>query len=368
MDRQYQELMAYPSSRFGMAPSNRWISLCSLMREYQAPPKSVSLDRERKWEMASALQKSIRRADMAVALSVVSAIADMPDEYGYFWKRLCVTACEDVGLADDELVKFVVACSSVFTPKRTGAKNYDLLCFLVAQMCGLHTRSRVYCSLGIIQEATKQVGQMASSPTDAEILSAIAQREAMLLAPANQEEEWMRANDWRAERLLRFIGLRFPMEMIEEPGPMPPYQMLFGLPSYCYDLHTRVGKQMLNELLRGARGAVGIKEFFLQYKIISAQKALGYALFFAEGGRIEKELLYAPLCDLEQRLIARQHGLALDTWVRLMALVKDALATGIVDEIRNEELQRAYGNADTAAPFLSSRPDRESQQGVLNFQ
>jgi replication-associated recombination protein RarA len=47
----------------------------------------------------------------------------MPEEYAYFWRRLCVIACEDVGPADDVLASFVVACATVFPPKRTAGAN-----------------------------------------------------------------------------------------------------------------------------------------------------------------------------------------------------------------------------------------------------
>jgi hypothetical protein len=46
-------------------------------------------------------------------------------------------------------------------------------------------------------------------------------------------------------------------------------------------------------------------------KVRNALKALGMALFFVEGGRIEGEMVYPSLSRLEQPLIAHQHGLSL---------------------------------------------------------
>jgi replication-associated recombination protein RarA len=98
---QLQEMLTYPNRHWDATPSVRWESLCTQMQSYEAPPRSMILPKERKWELVSALQKSIRRADKQIALRLVSAIDNMPEEYGYFWRRLCVTACEDIGPADD---------------------------------------------------------------------------------------------------------------------------------------------------------------------------------------------------------------------------------------------------------------------------
>ena len=182
---QFQELLSYPESRWGEAPSNRWVSLCTSIRDYQAPPKSLAIDKERKWELVSAFQKSIRRGDKSMALRLVSAMDSMPEERAYFWKRLCVIACEDVGPADDALAAFVVACATVFPPKKTGDKNYDLFCFLAEQVCDLPTRSRIYCSCGILEPAAIKSELPALMMEDKQIVTAIMQRRAVVQAAQN---------------------------------------------------------------------------------------------------------------------------------------------------------------------------------------
>jgi len=140
-------LYRYPESMWAKPVSERWVFLCDALRHYDAPVGRLVLARERKWELVSALQKSIRRGEREIALHLLSAIDGMPQEYAYFWRRVCVTACEDVGPADDTLAAFVVACSTVFPPKKTGNTNYGLLCFLAEQMCDLSTRSRILLQL-----------------------------------------------------------------------------------------------------------------------------------------------------------------------------------------------------------------------------
>jgi hypothetical protein len=278
-----------------------------------------------------------------MGLRLISAMDGMPEERGYFWKRLCVIACEDIGPADDTLASFVVACATVFASKKTGDKNYDLFCFLAEQMCDLSFRSRTYCSYSLIELAASKSEMPELMMKDKAIVETIMQRKAVIQAGANRWQQWQAKNDWRSEGMLRFVGLRLPLEMTEVERAMPRCKVLFDLPSFAFDTHTRIGLEMLRRLVQGVAGAEAIREFFQQNKLKSAHKALGMALFFVEGGRIEGELVYEPLCNLEQRLFAYQFGLPLDKWWDLRGLVQKALEEGIIDRVREEVLQRVCG-------------------------
>jgi hypothetical protein len=339
-----KQLESYQECRWCEAVSERWVSLCAGLRGYRAPPRGLAIAKERKWELVSAFQKSIRRGDKHIALRLVSAMDSMPTESAYFWRRLCVIACEDVGPADDTLAVFVVACSTIFPPKKTGTKNYDLFCFLAEEMCDLPNRSRIYCSYSIIEVAAAKFELPELTVEDKAIVSAILGRKASVQAPENSWQEWQKKNDWRAEGLLRFVGLKFPLEMTNVKAPVPPYKMLFDLPCYCYDMHTRTGLAMLRWLVQGVRGAEGIRELFRDNRIESPHKVLGEALFFVEGGRIQGELIYGQLCHLEQKLFAHQSGLSLQTWLHLQILVERALADGVIDCVREDVLSERYGS------------------------
>ncbi len=340
----FRELLGYTRSSWGIRASERWVSLCTGLRDYQPPCRSLEIDKQRKWELVSAFQKSVRRADKAVALRSVSAMCNMPEEYAYFWRRLCVVACEDVGPADDEFALFVIACATLFTPKKTGNKLYDLFCFLTEQMCDLPSRSRIYCSYGVIEPAAINSLLPELLPEDRPIVSAILQRRADVQAATNCWQAWQKKNDWRAEGLLRFVGLRLPRPVTTLEEPMPPHKVLFDLPSYCYDVHTRVGLRVLHRLVQGVEGAKSIKDFFHQNNVKHAHKVVGEALFFAEGGRIRSELIYQSLFALEQRVFAHGLGLPLNRWLHLRALVEEALQEGVVDRTREEVLHQFYGN------------------------
>ncbi len=319
---QIDHLYRYPDVMWAKRVSDRWVFLCDSLRQYDPPQGRLLLARERKWELVSAFQKSIRRGEKEISLYLLSAIDGMPEEHAYFWRRFCVIACEDVGPADDTLAAFVVACSTVFPPKKTGSKNYDLFCFLAEQMCDLSTRSRIYCSYGVIEPAAMKCELPELRAEDEPIVSAIMHQTTSVKCTENSWLEWQRKNDWRAEGLLRFVGLTLPLELTRVQTPVPPYKMLFDLPSFCYDMHTRVGLKALQRLVKGTAGADGIRDFFRENKIGNAHRALGMALFFAEGGRIKGELIYESLCCLEQRLFAHQYGLPLNTWLELRVLVE----------------------------------------------
>jgi hypothetical protein len=335
------ELREYPRERWEQRVSERWLAICSEMIKYQPPRQTLRLNSFRKWELVSAYQKSIRRGDKEMALRLVSAIASMPEEFAYFWKRFSVIACEDVGPADDTLVSFVVACATVFPPKKTGARNYDLFCFLAEQMCDLSARSRIYCSYSGIGTYSDLLSDL--STDERKIVSVVGEWKTAQLNASSPWQRWQKKNDWRAAGLLKFVGLRLPLEMTLSEMPLPPYKMLFGLPSYCYDMYTRVGLTALRWMVQGVKGAQDIRQFFQVNDIRDARLALGEALFFEEGGRIAGELIYEPLCLLEQRLIAKQFSLSLTSWLQLRALAKQALVDGVIDRVREDILEHRYG-------------------------
>ena len=339
----FQELLAYPSRNWDEPASTRWFSLCARMRDYEAPSKQLAISKKQKWELISAFQKSIRRGDKLMALRLISAMDKMPEEYGYYWKRLCVIACEDIGPADNLLATFVTACEAVYSARKAAGVYYDLLCFLTEEMCDLSNRSRIYCSYSMIDTMLSTTSLPEYSAEDQEIISAIMERKASLLEPKNRWEEWLRKNDWRAGQLLRFIGLALPMEMAGVKAAIPTGRILFGLPSYCYDMHTRVGLEMLRRIARGVRGAEEIAELLERNKVQNAHRVLGDALFFVEGGRMQGELIYGSVCCLEQRLSAHLYGLTLNDWLHLQMMVLMALEGGIIDRVREEVLCQHYG-------------------------
>lgn len=336
------ELGGFPERRWEIAPTRRWHDLCCGFRDYVPPRRLFSVPHIRKWEVVSAFQKAVRRGDGSTALKTVSAMSGMPEQYRYFWRRFCVVACEDIGPADETLALFVVACSIVFPPSSAAEQQYGILCFLAEQMSGVATRSRIYCSLSVV-ETRGTSGLISYEQADAPIFDALEAQVAEIMAPRTPFDEWLRRNDWRTERLLRYMGVSLPFEMTRVQAPIPPCTLLSGLPSYCYDMHTRVGLEMLRKLARGVDGSEQICDLLARRSVGSPHRVLGDALFFVEGGRIAGEVIYQPLCSLEQRISAGRYGLPLEVWSELKCLVNEALDNGVVDRVREQVLNSVYG-------------------------
>jgi hypothetical protein len=341
INKQWNDLLGYPKSRWGKPPDDRWLLLCNQLQTYAAPLCSFAIGPERKWELVSALQKSIRRGEKQVALRMVSAMNSIPEASAYFWRRLCVIACEDVGPADDVLVAFVVACATS-SPARKN--NNDIWCFLVEQMCDLAARSRIYCSMSVVEAAATKAQLPQLSVEEARVASAVERRASSIAYPSLPWEHWLKKNGWRAEGLLKFLDLRLSGDITHSGLPVPSYKLLFELPSYAFDMHTRPGMTVLKSLFIGIDGTTEIRDLIQAHRVYNPTKALGDALFFVEGARIRNELIYPVLCGLEQRVLAQHHGLSHECWQNLCSLVEAGLRSGLIDKIREEILTKLYEN------------------------
>jgi hypothetical protein len=202
-----ETLCKYPETSWMTTPSIRWRDLCDSLQKYDSPLDRVVLPKERKWEIVSALQKSIRRGDRSTAHQVLSAAIGLDDEYAYIWRRICVTTCEDIGPADGVLVSFVIACANVFPPRTLAAGNHSVWSFLVDQMCRLSTRSRIYCSFGIIDPVTATQQREKTTPQDELIVSTLSANRNELRQATTPWRIWQKKSDWRTEGLLRYAGL-----------------------------------------------------------------------------------------------------------------------------------------------------------------
>jgi hypothetical protein len=209
-------------------------------------------------------------------------------------------------------------------------------------MCDLPARSRIYCSCGVIEPVASKHELPDLEFEDESIVAAILERKARM--PQSLWQQWQRKNDRRAGAMLKYVGMTLPFEMTTVKMPVPPYKLLSGLPCCCYDMHTRTGLAMLRWLVHGVRGAEGIRDLLRENRVENAHKALGEALFNVEGGRICGELIYGPLCHLEQKVYAHQYSLSLDAWLHLQSLLAQALADGVIDRVREDVLDQFYGS------------------------
>lgn len=60
-----------------------------------------------KWRVVSSLQKAIRREDMTAALKAAIALHNLDEKY--LWRRLCIMALENVGVANLQLIALIMS-------------------------------------------------------------------------------------------------------------------------------------------------------------------------------------------------------------------------------------------------------------------
>jgi hypothetical protein len=340
------QLLSVPAKEWGQVAQLSWRTLCEELAAYRWTGTSQPFPFARKWELASALQKCIRRGDGNGSRELIAMIAGTGPERTYFWRRLPVIACEDVGSGAFELTRFVVACSRTFTPKKSKDVLMTVLAFLVEKLCEASERSRTACSLACIAElAAKGNVPDHSEPEDEEIFASLTRRALLLDRPDSAWRQWQRTNDWRGARLLRFLDfqLPFPVESVE--GLPSACSQLHGLPSYSYDLYTRAGREMLRQLLSGPAGAEDVRKILQSPRVKDPLIAAGEALFFAEGGYVKDEQAYACVNDLTQRLFAARFGLSTTKWEQLRGAMNRAIKSGTIDRLRAFELNMRYAQA-----------------------
>ena len=337
-----ETLKHYPQTIWKLEPTSYWLQLCEELSHYQPPARHLTLKNvERKWELVSSFQKSIRRADLKMALPLVSAMASFPAEWAYFWRRLTIIALEDVGPAAPELVLFVVVCGTLYTPGKTGGdKLYHLVSFLTDRLCSVAARSRVYCSLVVSAEILSRIPVPTFSEWEVTLLDWMAGVTNLEEQPDSYLTAWKAKNKWRGDGLLRYLCLDLPFPLRAVELPVPQHTILYGLPSCGYDMYTRTGRQMLKRLIQSNPD---VKRVAAQLpKARNLITVVGECLFFVEGGRICGELLNPDLYRMEQRLFALQFGLPYACWTEMRAAVEGALHSGEVDKLRHEVLASTY--------------------------
>jgi len=249
---------------------------------------------------------------------------------------MCITAAEDVGFGDPDLMNLVIACSTLY---RAGA-GPDVLrkiwLFLTEQMC-MTQKSRIFCQLSLIENAIER-GEVASDLSAWE-RAVIKQLKTGRVLPHGSEctpkTNWALKNNWRADGMLKFQAtIDMPFELQSRQVDVA-YQLLSGLSYFTYDTHTRLGRAVCAELA----GHNVIRDLLKDHPPSGGKTAaVGWGLFFAEGSRIADGLEDVRLNLLEAKAIAGQLGWTAEVWNALVNLVNEALSRGIVNEIRRAVL------------------------------
>lgn len=320
--------------------------------QWHAPELPVK-NTDRKWEIVSCYQKAVRRGDTAQALRMVSAMSSMPKELAYFSRRLTVTACEDVGFGSPQLTTFVTAALAALTPAKLKdpADMRQVFGYLTECMTQA-IRSRVSCSLSVIQNKMKELEKLDDFTSlftewDSKLMSHV------LSSAITSQEPWFLANDWRGEGMLQYVSPNMVTtvtncvaleEVCLRGDQLPEAKNLYGLPTYTYDMHTRVGKHaiaMLTKHVQKTGELLAALPVDTKYAWSDMTKLIGWCVFYAEGGRIRNEIWIPKLLELEHRTVWASFHLSMEEGEFLLASVADWIARGDLDKYRKIALSHA---------------------------
>lgn len=233
---------------------------------------------------ASLLQKSIRRGHQDFALQAAQRLFDV--QPARFWRRLCITLFEDVGLLDRQLALDVLACA----PRRGAPRvSWSVAAYLVQRLCKA-TKTQVANNLlhvglydldeaGPLEEfdllssseaatwVTREDASLVQRAKAVWQLSGVACSGRVVRHPAaDRERVLFLVSDQAASPVLEVIareGLRttghvLPLVSVLEasilsqseefdvvPDPMPDEEIIAGLPSWTFDQYTWPGKAAL---------------------------------------------------------------------------------------------------------------------------
>lgn len=332
----------FPQTAWHEPETERWHRWCTALAGYTPPPVSLQVrNLDRKWEIVSAYQKCVRRGLVKRAQWLVGgAVGQDRTWWEYLWRRVCTTACEDVGYGDVELMNFVIAASSIWTPSKPAGDQYAVLCFVTGLMCATK-KSRIFCSLSIIENQLKELPFSPAGDWERYVVALLKSKDGY---PADSvKAEWARKNDWRGEQMLRYQYFSAGVEWLAAEvnsvtsADLEPGTILGGLPDFAYDMHTRVGKNMLVRVT----GHPKVKAFYSEHVLAdgcSRVEPLGWALFYVEGGRIQQECRDSRLTALEQRIVAQKFGWSPEVFAQFKELVQSLLQDATVTSLRRKVL------------------------------
>lgn len=325
-----------------------------------------------KWLLASAMQKAIRRNEPQRAARAVMSL--WYQDRQSFWRRLHVTALEDVGIGDvSAVVKTLTVTSSPSWRRQVGdlqAGLYlvQLLCgavksrladeiFITAEKEGSYTRLRARLAkadeetlLDMVADVKKSLVQRCLAiwylagtkkytsdlipPRTGSFEETLKVLRSLKKLPEGLVESCISVANRTQWPLALFLPVVWQEvrkhELHIHQHTIPSALEVDGLPHYAADMYTRVGKACIRQL---HNTVASLHSFSTQQ--------IEHALFYVEGGRVDRELTAPALQDMQQESEAADMeccGLSLTEYLELRDLLEQHM--DVLAEIRHRQLKR----------------------------
>lgn len=314
-------------------------NLLRLFQTFDTPTDFQPIPAEHRFLNVSALQKAIRRGDIAGAMRFAQQGCQLDQEH--IFRRLAVCAVEDVGIGNLAAVGMALAVMGNKQLRNHGPRGS--FAALVARELALSPKSRLACDLISIVDYDRSLGSMKRQFVDGPVhelrhlvenkAAPIAHRmvSAWLLAgtrrfagidmpitPKRPRTEFMRMMaasqiplllyyiaDRAAARLAEamFVSMFFVGELIAPdpqiliyPVSLAPQTYIAGFPAAAFDLHTREGRTALN---RFGRECAEISQMLRAIPSTLREIAVRHGVFIVEGGRLQNKLRFAQADAVE---------------------------------------------------------------------
>ena len=138
--------------------------------------------------------------------------------------------------------------------------------------------------------------------------------------------------------MLKFAVYPLALEASPRRQDLRPSEVLCGLPDFCYDMHTRVGKRTLVRLCADPE----LRDFFQRHPTSRRTEPIGWAVFLIEGGAIPGGLADPQLSELEEKFLVFRFSWDVDTWRAFKHLMNSLLLDGRVNTARRSVLAEMY--------------------------
>lgn len=407
----------YPAFAHGLSPNSnkehfqqltetlRALVVADLQQySYSVERPYVVVDKNDKWKLTSGLQKSIRRGNIEDAHRLGAAC--LKADSWYTWGRVNTVALEDIGMGDLTAVAKVLAVTSDKALKEEfGAEK--VLAYLSEQLAKAvkdRTNDDVFCIGEYGAKADHlQLANMISTHSDSELAdialtpgSVVARSLAMqkLHTRCRESEdftEYARAVDGlNLPPLAQWVSLMASYKRQDGMASIFPLTAhlavqsstravrknnvrasgtVTDLPGYALDMFTRTGRSSYAYLSKSSQS---IRKFFDEHQVTSRAEAIGFAVFTAEGGLLDRQVVWDHSAKLESMVDEQEFrtvGLSLERGRELELLVKSdrELLLKARTRVAQRELEEAEAKRKPVEKLQKAEEPKQPEQTAFKF-
>ena len=281
------------------------------------------------WLAMSLMQKAIRRGREDLALRASATLLKVsPDR---FWRRICVTAYEDIGVAEWETVAIVTAALKGKRWRSQIGGEWVVASYLVERMCRT-IKCRAADDLAVVCQWHSSLGALRPDFASRSIMNLLQSEIPSMELPASALALWYAIGTDRCQSpvLLKRRGLtneawdflsnsNLPATAVEvaqvgfqkvnsilcpfalllltkaaettnfvQPDNLPSEDIVGDIPCWAFDVHVREGNQAIGRFLRTESNTT--RWLSLHVRSNERFRVLGSMLFRVESGMVDRRM------------------------------------------------------------------------------